>query len=281
MKLAQKLAKASVIIHINLLALFSKRKAAVKAMQIFQTILRRKKREETELFRSAEKVEFDFNGTKIRGFRWNRPGQRKALVLHGHDSSVLNFEIYINGFLAKGYEVLAFDAPAHGVSDGTRVNALEYRNFIIYIHEHFGPVKSYVAHSFGGLALPLAIEKINHDESYRLALIAPATESTSSIKRFFKILRLHDKKVKEEFDKLIFEVSGYPPAWYSVTRAMQSIKAKVIWAHDEDDDVTPLADALKVKEQNYPNIKFVITKGLGHNQVYKDEHVVKAILDFL
>src|SRR5260221_8785837 len=115
MKLTQKLAKAFIIIQLNILALFSKRKAAVKAMHIFQKILRRKKREETELFGAGERLEFTFHGTTIRGFRWNHPAGRKALVLHGHDSSVMNFEMYIQGFLSKGYEVLAFDAPAHGV----------------------------------------------------------------------------------------------------------------------------------------------------------------------
>jgi pimeloyl-ACP methyl ester carboxylesterase len=281
MKLAQKLAKAFIILHLNLLALFSKRKAAVRAMHIFQKIFRRKKRDEPALFRSAERLEFIFNGTTIRGFRWNHPAERKALVLHGHDSSVLNFEMYLEGFLSKGYEVLAFDAPAHGVSDGESINALEYRDFIIYIHEHYGPVKSYIAHSFGGLALPLALEKIDHDDSYRLALVAPATESTTSIKRFFRFLHMHDPAVKEEFDKLIVEMSGHPASWYSVTRAISFIKAKVIWVHDEDDNVTPLSDALKVKEKNYPNVKFVITQGLGHNQVYRDERVMKSILDFL
>lgn len=281
MKLTQKLAKGFIIIHLNTLALFSRRKAAVKAMHIFQRILRRKKRDETELFRSAERIEFIFNGTTIRGFRWNHPAERKALVLHGHDSTVLNFEMYIQGFLSKGYEVLAFDAPAHGVSDGKSISILEYRDFIVYIHEHYGPVQSYVAHSFGGLALPLALEKIDHDDSYRLALVAPATESTTSINRFFRFLRVYDPGVKKEFNKLIVEMSGQPASWYSVTRAMQFIKAKVIWAHDEDDNVTPLSDALKVKEKNYPNVKFVITKGLGHNQIYRDEKVMRSILDFL
>ena len=281
MKLAQKLAKASIILHLNVLALFSKRKAAVKAMHIFQKNLRRKKRDETALFRSAERLEFILNGTTIRGFRWNHPAKRKVLVLHGHDSSVLNFEMYIKGFLSKGYEVLAFDAPAHGVSDGESINALEYRDFIIYIHEHYGPIQSYIAHSFGGLALSLALEKIDHGDSYRIALVAPATESTSSIKRFLRFLRIHDAGVQEEFDKLIVEMTGHPASWYSITRAMPFIKAKVIWVHDEDDTVTPLSDALKVKEKNYPDVKFVITKGLGHNKVYRDEKVMKSILDFL
>jgi pimeloyl-ACP methyl ester carboxylesterase len=250
-------------------------------MHIFQRILRKRKKKETALFQSAERLEFNFNNSTIRGFRWNHPAARKALVLHGHDSSVLNFETYIRGLVDKGYEVLAFDAPAHGVSDGESISAIEYRDFIIYINEHYGPVKSYVSHSFGGLASALAMEEIVHDDSYRLAFIAPATESTTSINRFFGFLYMHDKKVKEEFNKLIVEMSGHPASWYSITRAMQFINAKVLWFHDQDDDVTPLSDATIVKEKNYPNAEFVITRGLGHNRIYRDEKVLKTILDFL
>jgi len=62
---------------------------------------------------------------------------------------------------------------------------------------------------------------------------------------------------------------------------VKNIKAGILWAHDEEDSVTPLADALKVKEKNYPNVKFVITKGLGHTQIYRDEKIIKTIVDFL
>jgi pimeloyl-ACP methyl ester carboxylesterase len=189
--------------------------------------------------------------------------------------------MYIQGLLNKEYEVLAFDAPAHGISDGESINALEYRDFIIHIHEKYGPVQSYIGHSFGGLAIPLAIEKIPHDESYRLALIAPATETTTTINRYFKLLRLNDKKVREHFENYIMEIGGNPTSWYSVSRAMQHIKAGVIWAHDKNDPVTPIEDALKVKEQNYPNIKFVITNGLGHNLIYRDKKVVDEVVDFM
>jgi len=36
-----------------------------------------------------------------------------------------------------------------------------------------------------------------------------------------------------------------------------------------------------VKEANYPNVEFVITKGLGHRRIYRDNKVVKAIVEFL
>ena len=62
---------------------------------------------------------------------------------------------------------------------------------------------------------------------------------------------------------------------------MNNIRASVLWIHDEDDDITPWADALKVKEDDHPNIKFVITKGLGHRKIYRDETVIKETVKFL
>ena len=87
--------------------------------------------------------------------------------------------------------------------------------------------------------------------------------------------------MRTEFDKIVYEVSGKETSWFSVRRAMNNIKASVLWVHDEDDDITPLRDALQVKEDNHPNIRFTITKGLGHRKIYRDEAVVDAVVKFL
>jgi len=55
----------------------------------------------------------------------------------------------------------------------------------------------------------------------------------------------------------------------------------VLWIHDEDDHVTPLSDALKVKEDGPSNIRFMVTKGLGHQKIYRDAEVKKAVTTFL
>ena len=64
-------------------------------------------------------------------------------------------------------------------------------------------------------------------------------------------------------------------------RIMKKISADILWIHDEDDDITPLSDALKVKEDNHPNIKFVITKGLGHRKIYHNAEIKKEVILFL
>ncbi|MBL7710265.1 MAG: alpha/beta fold hydrolase [Chitinophagaceae bacterium] len=280
MKLAQKIAVSYFRTKFKLLTVVSSTKAAEKAFGLFCTPQRRNKKPPPKIFEQAEKLTFKLDGITIHGWRWNHPAERKVLILHGFESSATSFDRYVKPLVKKGYEVLAFDAPAHGKSGSKQITAPLYAKTIIEINQRYGPVQSFMAHSFGGLAVSLALEEIHHTSDSRLVLIAPATETTTAINTFFHFLKLDDS-LRPEFEKIIIKAGGLPSSWYSIRRAMKLIRAKVLWLHDEDDEITPLADAYKVKEENYPNIQFVITKGLGHRRIYRDNKVSKAIVDFL
>ena len=280
LKTTQRLALRYYRTKFKILTSISKRKAAEKAFELFCTPQTRNKKKLPKIFESAERLHLKVDGIIVRGWRFNHPAERKVLILHGYESSVTNFDRYIKPLVNKGYEVLAFDAPANGRSDGKQITLPLYSSMIKEIHKKFGPVQSYMAHSFGGLAVSLALEEITHDDNYRVALIAPASETRTAINTFFSFLKL-SPDIREEFEKIIVQKGGVHSDWYSIARAIKNIKAKVLWFHDKDDDVTPLSDAIQVKEANYPNVEFVITKGLGHRRIYRDNKVVKAIVDFL
>jgi pimeloyl-ACP methyl ester carboxylesterase len=281
MKLKQSLAIAYIRTKFKILATRSKRKAAEEAFTLFCTPLIKPIKEIPQLFKEAESLQFESNGLKVQGYRWNHPKKNKVMVLHGFSSAACKFERYIASLLDKGYEVLAFDAPAHGNSEGKTVNVVQYSDMIKKAISLYGPIDSFIAHSFGGLAISLTLEVLPHDEHTKVVFIAPATETTSAVKTAFEILQLHNSKVKEIFNNIIYELGGKPTEWYSIKRAMKNIKAKILWIHDEEDDVTPIADVLKVKEDNHSNIEFIFTKGLGHRKIYRDNTVRNAVINFL
>jgi pimeloyl-ACP methyl ester carboxylesterase len=280
MKLSQRIALKYYRTKFKILSTISKKKAAEKAFELFCTPQQRNKKPLPKLFEQADKLHFKIDGLTVRGWRWNHQAARKALIIHGFESSVVNFDKYIKALIAKGYEVLAFDAPAHGRSEGKQINAPLFKKTILEIYRRYGPIQSFMAHSFGGMAVCLALEEISHTPDSRLALIAPATETTTAIDSFFKILRL-DPGIRTDFEKLIFKKSAVSPAWFSIRRAMKNIHARVLWLHDEEDDITPVSDVIKVRSENYNNIEFVITKGLGHRRIYRDNKVARTIVDFL
>ena len=281
MKIQQKLAIGFIRAKINILSIFSNRRAAEETLRVFLTPMMKSPATENDFFEKAEPIQFTLNDILIKGFRCNHPKEHKILLLHGFSSSCHNFSKYVLPLVEKNYEVIAFDAPAHGNSEGNTVNAVEYSLMIKRIIDFYGPVQGFVAHSFGGIAVCLAMESIPHDSNTKIVLIAPATETSTAVDGAFAMIGLKNDRLRKTFDELVLEKSGRETSWFSVRRAMNNIKASVLWFHDEDDDITPLNDALKVKTDNHSNIKFVITKGLGHRKIYRDEAVVNAAVKFL
>lgn len=280
MRLSQKIVLKYIRTKFKLLSALSKRKAAEKAFVLFCTPQHRNKKKLPRIFEQSEKMHFLFHGHTVRGYRWNHPAPQKAIILHGFESSVINFDRYVKPLIKKGYEVLAFDAPAHGRSTGRTINVVLYKELIQTIIKAYGPVHSFIAHSLGGLALSMALEEMPHDDQTKVVFIAPATETTSAIDSYFQFMQL-DAGVRQEFDKVIERLSGQPPAWFSVARAAANIRAQVLWAHDREDNMTPLSDVEKIMQAGYPHFRFLITTGLGHRRIYRDNKVSRAIIDFL
>lgn len=264
----------------KVLSALSKQKAAEKAFELFCTPQYRNRKKLPPVFEKAEKLNFHFEGYKIQGYRWNHFSEKKLLILHGFESSVINFERYIKPLTKAGFEVLAFDAPAHGRSSGKKINAVVYKDFILHIQKQYGPIQNFIAHSFGGLALSLASEEMKPDEKSKIVFIAPATETTTAINSFFRFLRL-DEAVRKRFNAIITKMSGgYSPEWFSIRRIAKNLKAEVLWLQDKDDQMTPLSDVEPIIMENYPNFKFIISEGLGHRRIYRDNDSHRSVIRF-
>lgn len=280
MNVQKKLAFALIRAKLNSLYLLNPKKAGEEAFRLFCTPPKKSKRV-SQVLKRFEHLQFQFDGKLIHGYRCNHPGKKRILLLHGFSSSCHNFDKYVQPLIDKGYEVLAFDAPAHGASEGQTTNALEYSGMILKVIELYGRIDGYIAHSFGGLAVSLAMEHIQHGPETKIALIAPATETTTAIDSALKLIGFKKPGIRDAMEQYIFDQTGNHADWFSVRRAMYNIKASVLWLHDVDDDITPLSDAIQVKQAGHPNITFSITNGLGHQKIYRDPLVMKHIIDYL
>lgn len=279
MQLGQRIAIGYMRAMLNFAGVFSKRKAARMAMVIFSTPYRKTQKKMPDVFRKSEPLRFHINGKRISGFMWNHPSTKKFLIIHGFESSSFNFDAYVIPMIRNGYEVVAIDAPAHGRSEGKTIMLPEYVDTIREAENRFGPFDAYMAHSFGGLAVSMFLEQAKDKNKTKLVLIAPATETTTAVRTFFDFLQLN-QGIRDQFNALILEKTGFPPTHFSIKRIAAHIPSQVLWIHDEEDDLTPLSDALPIRQADYPNIRFHITKGLGHRRIYRDPAVRNLIIDF-
>lgn len=280
MKFSQKLGLFFVRMKYQALARLVPRSAARSAFRLFCTPQLRNRKELPPVFQQGEALSFSFEGETVRGFRWNRGAAKKALILHGFESSIVNFDGYVKPLTDKGYEVLAFDAPAHGRSTGHSITVLTYKNMIGHILREYGPVHGFLAHSFGGLSLCLALEEFGSNPQQRVVLIAPAAETVTAIDNFFAFLHL-PARLRPYFDQHIYEVGGRPASWYSVSRVAPQLQAQVFFLQDEGDDMTPFRDVEPLMKKELPHFRFHITRGLGHRRIYRDAGVMQRVLEFL
>ena len=90
------------------------------------------------------------------------------MIVHGFRSYSYKFEKYILALKKEGFEVVAFDAPAHGTSDGKLINAYIYKQSLDHIEKAHGPFYGIMGHSLGGLAASLAFEGFSGRENIPL-----------------------------------------------------------------------------------------------------------------
>lgn len=280
MKLAQKLVIGYFRASLNLRAVISPDWAARRAFQLFTTPRKRSRQPLPDVFKKATRISFIHQGHVIKGFQWNKGAAKRLMILHGYESSCRKFDHHIAKSIKLGYEVIAFDAPAHGDSEGRSVHALQYADMIRQAIREFGNVDSFICHSFGGIALSLYMETVEHNEQTKIVYIAPATETTSAIDSFFSFLQLNET-IRPAFDQAIQNMSGKHPEHFSIKRAITNIKASILWIHDEDDQVTPFKDVQPIINMHLPNVEFMITKGLGHNRIYRDNEVKRKLFSFI
>src|SRR4026207_2288390 len=143
-KLGQQIAIGYYRTKFKILSALSNKKTAELALDLFSTPQFRYKQKLPGIFNEAEKLQFTHYGDTVTGYRWNRGGHRKVLIIHGFNSSVAKFDRYIKPLMRKDYEVLAFDAPAHGYSTGKTLNAVVFKDMIAYIIKEYGPIKSFM-----------------------------------------------------------------------------------------------------------------------------------------
>ena len=109
-------------------------------------------------------------------------------------------------------------------------------------------------------------------------MVIPVGEG--AVQRMLRLTKLPNGDIRNEFEELIYHHAGVMPEHYSIRRAIQNIKAKVLWFHDEDDDLTPISDTVPIRDANHSHVEFVISKGLGHKKIYRENKVVKRIVEF-
>ncbi|HEX8269524.1 MAG TPA: alpha/beta fold hydrolase [Flavobacterium sp.] len=202
---------------------------------------------------------------------------RRVLLVHGWSGRATQLVKIADALLSVGFEVISFDAPAHGRSKGKTTLMPEFIACVLEIEKHFGPFEAAIGHSLGGMSLLNAAKGGLKVKS--LVTIGSGNkvkdifdEFVSQLKihhRFSDLLRIH---FESRYDATMESLSSYIAAKQIV------IPALVI--HDNDDIEVPVSASIAFSS-GLKNGELLLTNNLGHRKILGDQAVIKKIISFV
>lgn len=231
---------------------------------------------ESERFSLKVKDEF-FSGEELsfNGFKWGN-GPDKVILTHGWGSKAADFsEIILALRELKNLEIIAFDAPGNGSSEGELSNLLLYIEAVKTVIAAFGSPKIFIGHSLGAMAnvialngsgikpdllislSPLVLLKENFKASMTAVQIAPAIQE-----QFLK-----DFEQRFGMSSSIFNLSE----WYKENENLNH------WlAYDQYDHIAPY-DYLKSFLEIYPSVSGKDYEHVTHERIIRSAEVIKDL----
>ncbi len=263
-------------VYFNFLAFFSPDAAAHRALRTFSKVRKgRIQPAQEEFLNTSDSVAEEIAGHRIQSYRWSGPGP-KVLLIHGWESNSHRWKNLIGFLKDAGFEVIAFDAPAHGRSSGRHFNVPLYAECVDFFVQKYRP-ETLIGHSVGGMTALYHAYAYPNDIVQKIVTIGAPSEFREIMSNYQKLLGFNDR-VLEAMDRLFHQKFGYHIKEFSAVRFVQNNQKKGLLLHDKQDLLAPYHASERVHEA-WQNSILVSTEGLGHSM--HQDSVSQRILEFL
>lgn len=208
---------------------------------------------------------------------WSWGDGPTVLLLHGWGGVAESLGMFVDPLLERGFRVVAFDAPAHGESDGTRTNMVDYAGAVLQVGRAVGPLHAILAHSFGAPAVALAARHGLVAE--RMVMMAPPQNIIDLSMEVGEFLGF-PRHVCELMGQRLAERLRIDWEELATDRLVQGLEAPLLVVHDRDDRTVPWTHGATIAEAaRYGEL--LSTDGLGHSDIKSDPVVQSRVLDFV
>lgn len=212
---------------------------------------------------------------ELQVYQWPGSGET-ILLVHGWESNTYRWRNLIPKLRDAGFNILAFDAPGHGLSSGTHLHVPMYTECVDHFISSFSPT-ALVGHSVGAMTV-LYHNHLHPQTSVKKIVSLGAPSEFEGILTHFQSILGFGKRVRKSLEIYIHERFGFYPHEFSVAQMVKDNTKQGFVVHDVGDTVTPYAGSEAI-HKNWKNSQFLRTEGLGHS-LHQDE-VNDTIIRFL
>lgn len=233
---------------------------------------------EREWDEKASRFTIQISTGKVQGYSWGN-GEKMILLVHGWAGRATQFRKFIEVLTNRGYCVVGFDGPAHGRSDGKRTDLMQFREAFEKIFQEVGVPEAIIAHSFGGAASLYAA--MHGLPISKLVNIASPAVGDEIIKTYLRAIN-GSWTTGQYFKEYVKAQTGKTFDEFTSTHFVKHLPRPVdlLIVHDEDDPEVYASQAQALRDV-YPQATLLLTKGLGHTRILRDEHVIAKSVTFI
>lgn len=224
---------------------------------------------------TAETGRVPFRGGTLATYGWGEGPL--VLLVHGWCGRATQFQALVPALVAAGYRAVAFDAPAHGSSDGRQATVTDFGEAVLAVAGHLGPIAALVGHSMGSpaalyaFARGLAVERSVHVSG--VASLVWATQRLAGALGLppgeLPALRAHiEAFIKAPLESMDLEV------------LRQGFRHPALLLHDPADPEVPYGDS-EALAAHWPAARLQPLAEAGHTRILRDPRTIAAVRAFL
>jgi pimeloyl-ACP methyl ester carboxylesterase len=219
----------------------------------------------------------EHKGRSIVTWRWGSRDAPAVILAHGWGGHAAQMRSFVFPLLSAGYRVIAYDQPAHGVSEGRLTGLPDFAEVLAEVAWHHGDVAGVIAHSLGGAAAALAVSR--GLRVGRVVLIGASLDVSFYSRQFARWYWI-PKRALEAMQAAVEERFGVRWADLDVAKLAPRLSAPALMIHDRGDRLVPWKQGAAFA-RGWPGARLFSTRGLGHRRILQDDGVASLAAQFI
>jgi len=213
---------------------------------------------------------------KGRVAAWSWGEGPPVVLVHGWGGRAGQLSAFGPPLVSSGMQVVAFDAPGHGLSSGRRSSVVHFAEALQTLASIMPP-RAIVAHSLGATAVALALRR--GLTTQRAVFLGPPAEPTQWVGRLAERFGIAPEAIRA-MQALAERRLQFKWSHLGITELARGQTIPLLVIHDVADAEVPWVHGAEVARV-WPGARFLSTRGLGHRRILRDADVVAKTVEFL
>jgi len=226
----------------------------------------------------------EYRGRNLATWRWGPLDAPGVVLAHGWGGYAAQMRGFVPRLLAEGYRVIAYDQPAHGLSEGRLTGLPDFAGALAAVAASHGGVEHVIAHSLGAVATAVAIAPGRSFAAHGLALksavlVSPPSDLVGYSRQFARWTWMPES-LRAAMQAAIEERFGLRWVELEVARLAPRLRTPALVIHDHGDGVVPWSQGAALARA-WPGARLLSTAGLGHGRILESGVATRAAADFI